>query len=124
MAAGEQEDADENSRKTNMTNWDVDYEPDFGTDSMEGLSSMAGAVLPGHKDDEVGEAAGRILSNPESASVDDMEIVEEAWENMEKSPRAQARQEKEDALRDEMWEEFCAEDDDYDDDDWDDDDDY
>ena len=119
MATENQEDGDENSRKTNMTNSDVDYEPDFGSDSMGGLASMAGAVLPGHKDDDVGEAAGRILSNPESASVDDMEMVEEAWENMEKSPRAQARQEKEDAERDELWDDFCAEDDD----DWDDDDD-
>ena len=64
------------------------------------LLSMAGAVLGGAEDDDVAAAAGRILADPEHQSSslqgeDDADLVQEAWEAMEKSPRAEARQAKE-----------------------------
>ena len=120
MASGEHEDENENTRRTNMTSGDMS---DKEWNDQDPLPSMAGAVLGGAEDDDVAAAAGRILADPEHQSSslqgeDDADLVQEAWESMEKSPRAEARQAKEDAERDELWDEFCAEDND----DWDDDD--
>lgn len=94
-----------NSRKTHMTSRDADWWLDETDDK---LKSMAGAVLPGTDNDDVREAAAKILAGHDY-DIFDQDEVEEAWENMEKGSAAKRRQQQIDEETEELWEQQMLE---------------